>query len=332
MSRTGELVGPRRDGDPPGPDLFARSHPSLGARRARLGLASLSIAIEGMDDAWHAAFMDRYRPYSGEAAGGPGGALLTLAASRSGRPHYIEPPPAGEVELNPVWLFTEPDPTAPGHWRVRVCTYTLAASFSTAGGRGSAVFSATPFDGDPRERAVENILRVATAWLALARGGLLMHSASIVRDGRAWLFFGQSGAGKSTLAASTSRGQVVSDDLTLLLPDSAGRMEVVGSPFRGTYTAGHPVQGRFPVVAALRLRWAAASRPAEVERLDHHTAMSEAIANLPFVVDQLPRHPELFAIIEKALGAFPILTLRFHKGDDSWWEAIEAIGPGSSPG
>ena len=180
---------------------------------------------------------------------------------------------------------------------------------------------------------MENVVRVATAWLAIMRGGVLMHSASIVKDGRAYLFFGQSGSGKSTLAALSRRGQVVSDDLTLMLPGAGGAIELVGAPFRGTYTGGAPVTGRYPVTAAFRLRKAALpetpaqsgpSAPSGVEPLKPGMAMAEAIANLPFVVDQLHLRPDLFSRAEKVLSSFPIRQLRFAKQDDSFWDAIEA--------
>jgi hypothetical protein len=54
--------------------------------------------------------------------------------------------------------------------------------------------------------------------------------------------------------------------------------------------------------------------------------MADAIANLPFVVDQLGAGPDLFASVEKVLTSFPIHALRFSKDDDSYWDAIEAAG------
>ena len=151
-----------------------------------------------------------------------------------------------------------------------------------------------------------------------------MHAASIARDGRAWLFFGQSGAGKSTLASLSRRGQVISDDLTLLLPGPQGALEAVGSPFRGTYRQGDPAKGRFPVAAAFRLRHARAGQRSAVEPLDASRGLPDAFANLPFVVDQLHASPELFESLEKALRSIPLHLLRFTRHDDSFWDAIEA--------
>jgi len=326
---SGDRAGvPRRAGHPPDAAWFAGLWKPLGYRSAALDLPGLSIRFDGMDEAWCRSFLARYGGYARDATTDRGAFTLTLSASRDLKgpaDYFIDPPAPGRVEYNPV--FVDVDEEGADHWRVRACTYRLAATFSTAGGRGLAVFAKGPDTSiDPTERAVENVVRVATAWLALARGGLLMHAASVVRDGRAWLFFGQSGSGKSTLSASSRRGQVVSDDLTLLLPGADGQPMVVGAPFRGTYTGGEPTTGMHPVAAAFRLRKAGPAEAAAVEPLPASSAMPDAIANLPFVVDHLAAHPRLFERIERVLGAMPMRALRFRKEDDSWWDAIDRAG------
>jgi hypothetical protein len=60
--------------------------------------------------------------------------------------------------------------------------------------------------------------------------------------------------------------------------------------------------------------------------------MAEAIANLPFVVDQTAVWPDLLAGVERLLASFPIRILRFRKDDDAWWDAVESAGDASSPG
>ena len=288
-------------------------------------LPGLTIGLQGIDDACRQELLTRLGSYAGAA--GPEtlrAADLVFTVATADRDYFIEPPGPGMVEYNPLFIELDAPDAALAHANVRACTYSLAASFSTAGGAGRAFFGNGEFE--PRQRAVENILRVATAWLAASRGGALMHSASIVKEGRAYLFFGQSGAGKSTISALSRRGEVVSDDLTLILPDAHGHPEVVGAPFRGTYAGGLPVHGRFPVAAAFRLRKAAASEAPAVLPLALPLAMAGAIANLPFVCDQLHAVPELFTSIEGLFGAFPIRVLRFTDRDDSFWEAIEAAG------
>ncbi|HKY32294.1 MAG TPA: hypothetical protein VJV23_07150 [Candidatus Polarisedimenticolia bacterium] len=318
--RSGVMV-PR--GQPPPHALFDQSPPDPpGRHAAALRLPGLSIGFEAMDESWHQAFLEKLGGYAADLAVRPEPPTVLYAARRGAMDHFIPPPPPGRSQLNPVFVQTDPDPAAPGHFLVRLCTATMAARFSTAGGRGTLIVSRGT--SEPRERSIENILRVTTAWLAVTRGGVLMHSASIEREGRAYLFFGQSGAGKSTLASLSRRGRVVSDDLTLILPGDERVPEAVGSPFRGTYAGGPPVHGRHPVAAGFRLRKAAPGEGSAVLPMPGSRSMASAIANLPFVVDLLHAAPELFDPIDALLRSFPIHLLRFTDQDDSFWDAIEA--------
>jgi hypothetical protein len=175
---------------------------------------------------------------------------------------------------------------------------------------------------EPGIRALENYVRAAVAWQAASRGGALVHAAGAVRNGRGYLFYGASGAGKSTLAASNRRGAIVSDDLSLVLPGADGRLELVGSPFRGTYEEGDPVVGRFPLAAGFRL--VQASEPA-VREVDRVRALAELVGNLPFVAEAFARRTDLFDRLHAAFASVPLAHLCFTK-DDRFWDAIDAAG------
>jgi hypothetical protein len=60
----------------------------------------------------------------------------------------------------------------------------------------------------------ENFLRILTAYALLPRGGVLLHSAAVVVDGKVHVFIGRSGAGKTTLSRLALAGgvAVLSDD------------------------------------------------------------------------------------------------------------------------
>ncbi|MGB5736329.1 MAG: hypothetical protein WBM40_17995, partial [Thiohalocapsa sp.] len=90
---------------------------------------------------------------------------------------------------------------------------------------------------------IENVLRVFSAHQALRRGGVVLHSAGLVIDGRALLFAGRSGAGKTTLTRKGhgAGAQVLSDDINLVLPGAVG-YEAHAVPFTGEFgrTLAHP--------------------------------------------------------------------------------------------
>jgi hypothetical protein len=162
--------------------------------------------------------------------------------------------------------------------------------------------------------SVENFLRVCTASRAAREGGALLHAASLMRSGGAFLFMGASGSGKSTLAATSAHGEVISDDLTLIrkLPEG---YRVAGTPFRGTHTGGRPVRGFFPIVGMYRIFKAERNR---LEECPQRNAVADLLACCPFVVDQLARYPEFLAHLRAIDSAHPLAYLHFNLQGDFW--------------
>ena len=156
--------------------------------------------------------------------------------------------------------------------------------------------------------------------MAAERGGVLVHAASAERNGAGYLFYGQSGAGKSTLAACNRSAQIVSDDLSLVLPGADGDLELVGTPFRGTYEEGDPYVGSCRLAAGFRIIQDARAAVRDVPRVQ---ALAELVGNLPFVAEAFGRRPDLFAAVHHAFRNVRLAHLHFRK-DDSYWEAIDS--------
>jgi len=297
---------PARQGTPPPMAFFDRGWPEAGTARFGLSFGALGITIGGLDERRAAALRARYGSYGAEAS-----AALALSFGLDERAHFIEP--LGEAEFNPIWIACDGT-------RVRYLAYRVAGWFDTAARTGLLVLASG--DAEPESHALENYLRCAVAWEAAARGGALVHGASAVRNGRAYLFFGESGAGKSTLSAVTDRATVVSDDLTLVLPRPGGGLDVVGTPFRGTYEGGPPVVGRYPLAAAFRIL---KGPVAEVREAPRAVVFGQLVGNLTFVAEAFGARADLFASVEAAFAAIPMRHLVFRK-DDSYWDAIDAAG------
>ncbi|MHB0995346.1 MAG: hypothetical protein ACYC2I_03140 [Elusimicrobiales bacterium] len=99
----------------------------------------------------------------------------------------------------------------------------------------------------PREQTLDAFLRSLISSLLLRSGGMMLHSAGLVKDGRAYLFPGRSGAGKSTLSrlAAAAGAEVISDEINMVRREGT-RFFVHGSPFWGEMRAdGRP--GRWPL-------------------------------------------------------------------------------------
>jgi hypothetical protein len=86
----------------------------------------------------------------------------------------------------------------------------------------------------PQPAVLENFLRILLAHQVQRVGGMLLHSAGLVVDGRVLLFVGASNAGKTTLARKALAGGagVLSDDVNLVLP-AAGGYAVHAVPLSG---------------------------------------------------------------------------------------------------
>lgn len=290
---------------------IARPARPAGTRSLRLDLPGLAIELHGLPEATADAMIARYGPFLGAANGA--GRPLRVDVGDAGVDYFVPPPPAEVAEIYRAL-------TAYDGAIFRLTTYRLAAWFDVS--RRTGRIALARGDWDPAPRALENFLRSACAWMALDAGGLFLHGAGIVHRDRGYLFYGPSGAGKSTLAALSSEPRVVSDDLSLLLPGPGG-LELVGSPFRGTYAGGGPVTGRFPVAGFYRLRKDAVTA---VRRGDA-ACFADLLGNLPWVVDQMPRFPAIIDAVHRALGDARFAYLHFRK-DEDFWPAIDAAAIG----
>jgi hypothetical protein len=295
--------------EPPPMEFFRAGRRPCGEGALAIGLGAVVVELAGLQAGLSQRLLERFRPFAGPA-GGVDEALRVDVCD--GETDYFIPPPE-HPEFNPVLIACDGD-------RVRYLGYRVAGWFECGPGRGQLVLGRGGFE--PADRAVENYIRAAVAWQAASRGGALVHAASAVFEGQGFLFYGESGAGKSTLSASNRRGRIVSDDLTLVLPDAAGHPQIVGSPFRGTYEDGERVVGQFPLAAGFRIVKDAEAAVRQVPRV---RALAELVGNLPFVAERFADRPDLFDRVRSTFDAVPLAHLHFSK-DDSFWDAIARAG------
>jgi hypothetical protein len=298
-----------RPRSPPTRGEFGNHRPAPGTHSFGLRLDRVRIRLDGLDD----DLADRLRSRFGAFAGAieDHEDAIRVRVGTEDREYFIDPPDV--PEFNPILTSVDPD-------CVRYLGYRVGGWFDPDDGEGVLWIARGEYE--PVERAVENYLRCAVAWRAVRAGGALVHAASSVRNSHGFLFFGHSGAGKSTLAAADRRGRIVSDDLSLVLPRADDGLDLVGTPFRGTYEGGAPVHGRFPLAAGFRLVQATEARVREVSR---RIAFAGLVANLPFVVDVLDADPGALDRVRAAFESIPLRVLEFRK-DDSFWDAIEEAG------
>jgi hypothetical protein len=86
---------------------------------------------------------------------------------------------------------------------------------------------------NPNPYALDSILRILHGLVLADRGGFLLHAASAVCDGQAYLFSGVSGAGKTTLSRlAPTNVTLLTDEISYVRPCRLGYM-AHGTPFWG---------------------------------------------------------------------------------------------------
>ena len=129
------------------------------------------------------------------------------------------------------------------------------AECDLAAGRGRVRQSENPY-------AIDSLLRVLHTLVLAREGGFLVHAASAVRGGRAFLFAGVSGAGKTTIS------RLAPPDATLLT-DEISYLRRAGEGYDGLRYA---VRGRARALGRERVRPAGGRLPARQGRGEPHRA------------------------------------------------------------
>jgi hypothetical protein len=261
--------------------------------------------LEGLDAALRNALHVHYGPF---IAASLSAACHRVRILEGGVDHFLPPDAAVPWRAHPLTLGWEGN-------LLKVRSYGFVGWVSIEESEGEMALSRSGFERG--EWSVENYLRVCTAWKAVHEGGVLLHGASLVRWGRAWIFMGPSGSGKSTLAAMSRQGEVVSDDLTLVRRYPAG-FRVEATPFRGTYKGGKPLKGSFPLGGIYRIRQSKENRVSACPP-DH--AVASLLASSPFVVDQIERSGETLANLKHLAATHPVSYLHFSL-DGNFWDVL----------
>jgi hypothetical protein len=164
------------------------------------------------------------------------------------------------------------------------------------------------------EFLLENYLRAVVAVVSLSRGGILLHSASVIRDGRAYLFFGPSGAGKSTSAELSTSYHVTGDDLSVLHLDESG-VQLVSVPFRSSSRSVETYAGSAPVSRILRLQKDSTDF---VEAIPTAIAVAMLMEQSPWVNTAPLLFDRLFDVCSRIVQRVPPQMLHFRKSSDFW--------------
>lgn len=87
---------------------------------------------------------------------------------------------------------------------------------------------------NPNPYSIDSVMRIIHSLEAVEAGGFLLHAASAIRAGRAYVFSGRSGAGKTTISRlAPADVSLLSDEISYVRPDREGVWRAWGTPFFG---------------------------------------------------------------------------------------------------
>jgi hypothetical protein len=157
------------------------------------------------------------------------------------------------------------------------------AEWEPAARRGWIRSSANPY-------SIDAVLRITHTLVLARQGGFLLHSASAVRNGKAFLFAGVSGAGKTTISRlAPADATLLTDEISYVRKRDASKdvsqkgdgYVAFGTPFAGEL--GRPGENTSAPVAALYLL--AKGPENRIEPVSVADAGREVLANMLFFAE-----------------------------------------------
>jgi hypothetical protein len=176
--------------------------------------------------------------------------------------------------------------------------------------RGTIRHTANPY-------SIDAVLRIVHTLVLARQGGFLLHSASAIRNGKAFLFAGVSGAGKTTIS------RLAPPDATLLTDE----ISYVRKQADGYFAYGTPFTGELAKIgenasAAVAVLYLLAQGPENrVDPVSTADAGRELLANMLFFAEDPEMvHPAFQAACD-FVGRVPVRRLTFVP-DARVWELI----------
>ena len=170
---------------------------------------------------------------------------------------------------------------------------------------------------------IDYFLRVALALIAHNAGCILMHTAGIIRNNHAYLFFGHSGSGKTTICRSSINTssldayKILNDDLILLQPK--GKIWLAhGTPFWNP-TQIEPSNQNAPVVGMYYL---IQDKQVFTHILSKSMAIAALFSNTPVIPQDTVRSIQLLNLLDQIQNSVPVYELHFLP-DNSFWNVIQ---------
>lgn len=266
----------------------------VSAQEVSVEIGGMPILLRTSDPLFLALVEERYSGYLGR----PGQAAFTFDVEV--RPDHLLPPDDGENELR-VWRER-------GNWRLERGDFMAEMDPTTRTGR---ILQA------PSPYAIDSVLRIVHSLIQASEGGFLLHGASAIRNGRAFLFSGVSGAGKTTISRLAPPDAVLlTDEISYVRPDGEG-YRAWGTPFAGELAR----PGENATAPIEHLFFLAKGPDNRIDPVDPAEALRMLLRNILFFADDAGLVKMVFRSAGEFLEHVPASRLTFFP-DARVWELI----------
>jgi hypothetical protein len=165
--------------------------------------------------------------------------------------------------------------------------------------------------------AIDSILRIVHGLIQAKRGGFLVHAASAIRGGKAFLFSGVSGAGKTTISRlAPPDATLLTDEISYVRSDG-DRYVACGTPFAGELARVGENQSA-PLSAVYLLEKGPGNR---IDPIPQAEAIRRLLRNILFFANDPVLVELVFQSAYEFVNSVPIQRLTFVP-DERVWDLI----------
>jgi hypothetical protein len=167
--------------------------------------------------------------------------------------------------------------------------------------------------------SIDSVLRILHSVLLAPRGGLLIHAASAIRHGKAFLFAGISGAGKTTISRLAPRdATLLTDEISYVRRNEVGNGQNAyrawGTPFAGELAkSGENVSA--PLSVIYLLEQGKENRVMPIAKID---AVRSLMRHVLFFAEDTRLVEGVFDSVRLLVDMVPVRTLMFRPEADVW--------------
>lgn len=196
-----------------------------------------------------------------------------------------------------------------GQWNLQRGDF--RAEWNAGTGTGRITLAPTPY-------GIDTVLRIVHSLIQAREGGFLLHGASAIRQGKAFLFSGISGAGKTTISRLAPPDATLLTDEISYIRREGGQYFACGTPFAGELEqAGENVHA--PVQ---HLFFLAKGEENRIEPIKQADALRALLRNILFFADDSELVGKVFRTACEFLECVPVSRLTFYP-DQRVWELVQ---------